>query len=364
MTLRTGLGILVVEDDADTRGNLRDILELDDHQVFQAGSAAEAMRIENWRSIHLIILDRKLPDGSAEEVLPRLKQVAPHAAVIVVTGYGDLDSTIAAMRLGAYDYILKPINPEALRASIVRFAELREAQQRALHAERLAAIGQMIAGLAHESRNALQRSQACLEMLKMEVEDRPAALNLASRIQRAQDDLTRLYEEVRSYAAPITLDCTDMDLASVWRQAWSEMEEVRQSTQVTLQEQGNLPARCWLDPFAMGQVFRNILENALFACLSVESPDGPLSIRISCEPTTYQGRAAWQVRIHDDGTGISDKLRDRVFEPFFTTKTKGTGLGMAIARRIVEAHGGELELAPPPDRGTEFVLTLPRACDA
>ena len=83
---------------------------------------------------------------------------------------------------------------------------LKQAQERALQAERLAAIGQVVAGLAHESRNALQRSQACLEMLALTVRDRPEALDLIERLQQAQDHLHTLYEDVRSYAAPIKLD--------------------------------------------------------------------------------------------------------------------------------------------------------------
>ena len=90
---------------------------------------------------------------------------------------------------------------------------LQEAQERALQAERLAAIGEVVAGLAHESRNALQRSQACLEMLALAVRDRPEALDLINRIQKAQDHLHSLYEDVRSYAAPIKLDKHPCELA-------------------------------------------------------------------------------------------------------------------------------------------------------
>ena len=84
--------------------------------------------------------------------------------------------------------------------------ELKKAQELALRSERLAAIGQMMTGLAHESGNALARSQSCLEMLAWEVEDRPEALELIDRIQKAQDHLQQLYEEVRSYAAPLRLE--------------------------------------------------------------------------------------------------------------------------------------------------------------
>src|SRR5205814_2933660 len=96
---------------------------------------------------------------------------------------------------------------------------LKSAQERTLQAERLAAIGQMMTGLAHESGNALARSQACLEMLSFEVEDRPKALNLITRIHGAQDHLRQLYHEVRNYAAPVKLELEPWNLSLIWRQA-------------------------------------------------------------------------------------------------------------------------------------------------
>src|SRR4051794_12499964 len=92
------LHVLVIDDDADTRSNLSDILELDDYRVSTAGTAAEALARNNWDQLSAIILDRKLPDGSAEELLPRLRLLAPQAAVIIVTGYADVQGAVAAIR--------------------------------------------------------------------------------------------------------------------------------------------------------------------------------------------------------------------------------------------------------------------------
>src|SRR5438128_1631916 len=117
--------VLVIEDDADTRANLGDILELDEHRVDTAATAAEALNRANWAEYSAILLDRLLPDGNAEELLPRLKELAPEAAIMVVTGYADLGGAIAALREGAADYILKPVNAAALRASLTRIAERR-----------------------------------------------------------------------------------------------------------------------------------------------------------------------------------------------------------------------------------------------
>jgi PAS domain S-box-containing protein len=474
--------VLVVEDDEDTRDNLRDILELDGYHVDAVGTMGQVLARRNWSNVVMVILDRRLPDGSAEDLLPRLKRLAPNVDVIVATGYADLDGAITALRNGAADYIIKPINPTALRASLERtverrrlaqakarseaafrtlveaaptltvilrldgtilfvnpFAErlcgfsaadvvgrncrdvfqngtstfsliehlvekgrqvkpirdleqtvvckngsrrsivwnaealddfdsqaailaighdvteLQEAQRKSLQAERLAAIGQMMTGLTHESRNALQRSKACLEMLALEVEDRPDALDLVRRIEKAQEHLHHLYEEVRTYAAPINLKRELCDLRALWRETWLHIVQLNPDKKVSFDERIECDdLTCRVDRFAIDQVFRNILENALSA---VEAGG---TIVVGCAATNVEGRPAIRIAIRDSGSGLSDEQRRRIFEPFFTTKTKGTGLGMAIAKRIVQSHGGLLEVGDNAGPGAEIVITLPR----
>jgi signal transduction histidine kinase len=362
MDHRDSARVLVVDDDPETRSNLCDILGLDDYDVETAGSVAEVLARNNWGRISAVLLDRKLPDGNAEDLLPRLKELAPHADVLIVTGHSDLQGAIAALRQGAADYILKPINVDALRASLARVGErqrlrrqLRQAQEQALQAERLAAIGQMVTGLAHESGNALARSQACLEMLALEVQDRPEALDLIARIQKAQDHLRQLYEEVRGYAAPVRLDRESWDVSAVWRQAWANLALLRQGRDAELREDSRgADLHCPVDHFRLEQVFRNLFENALAACRD------PVRITVACADANLAGRPALQVTVRDNGPGLNAEQRQRIFEPFFTTKTKGTGLGMAIASRIVAAHGGQISVGNGTGAGAEILLTLPR----
>ncbi|WP_406695616.1 PAS domain S-box protein [Singulisphaera sp. Ch08] len=608
------LHILVIEDDTDTQANLRDILELDDHRVEAASTAAEALARDDWSTISAIILDRKLPDATADELLPRLRQAAPEAAVIIVTGYADLQGAVSALRHGATDYILKPIDPDDLRARLVRIAavqrtgdklkrqaeiirsllenasdaiivvnvhgkillynpaaerligpmrvgappeewspprmadrpgtatpyaiqelpltralnrepvtdeeifvrpsgthpgrwmsvnaspicddgvlkgavviyrditerkrseeelrrqrdlaeglidaapavvillspegqivrynhfaeelsgyraeevlgrdwfetllpqrdrsrirevfrktlnavetngttnvmvtksgrereirwsnrvlkdadsrivgvlalgqditDLKEAQERAMHAERLAAIGEMVAGLAHESRNALQRSQACLEMLALHVQDRPKAIELIDRLQQAQDHLHHLYEDVRGYAAPIRLERRHCKLAEIWREAWAHLKPQWAGRVASLVEVSQDPEmRCVVDPFRLKQVFHNILENALSAC------SDPVHIEVRCTRIKVDGIPHIQIAIRDNGPGFAPEIRERIFEPFYTTKTKGTGLGMAIAQRIIEAHGGQISAGQAAGQGAEILLSFPQ----
>jgi len=161
--------ILVIDDDADTRQNLRDILELDGYHVETVGTAAEALTRTDWGRYGAVLLDRKLPDGTAEDLLPQLRRLAPDAPVTIVTGSADVQATIAAFRLGASDYILKPINPDELRTRLGRIAdhrlsktallekteELRITTQQLWQAARLAGVGELAASIAHELNNPL-----------------------------------------------------------------------------------------------------------------------------------------------------------------------------------------------------------------
>jgi signal transduction histidine kinase len=359
---------LIIEDDADARANLADILQLDGFEVVTAGTAGGALARPDWPQISVVILDRRLPDGNALEHLPRIREMAPHASVVIVTGFADLDGAIIALRYGAADYILKPINADALRASLARIVNrlrteealresqqrLQEERQRALQNERLAAIGETMTALIHESRNAIQRSKACLEMLTLEVQDRPAALDLASRAQRAQEDLQRLYEEVRQYAAPITLTRRRCNLRALWQEAWQHLSHHDPDKGLRLEDRTEgLDLHCNADPFAIQQVWRNILENAIAA----SPPAATITVHSALR---HDGRrSTLAVSFHDQGPGLSEEQQRRIFEPFFTTKTKGTGLGMAIAQRIVSAHGGSIAATGGP-QGATIEVTLPR----
>jgi signal transduction histidine kinase len=357
-----GLRILVVEDDPDTRTNLRDILELDGCEVVAVGTAAEALNRSDWDTYAAILLDWRLPDARGETLLPQLRKRAPDAAVIVSTGVGGLEGAVMALRHGATDYITKPVDGELLRASVRRVAEQRrlrrekaQAEARLLQAERLAAIGKAMTGLAHESRNALQRGQANLELLALLVQDRPEALDLVKRLQRVQADLHHLYEEVRQYAAPLNLTPEPHDLGELIQEAWDQLAPQHGSRDAAIEilAEGT-KFRCPVDPFQMLQAFRNILENSLAA-----APD-PVRITASVSSTRLDERDALCVCLRDNGPGIPADRAQSVFEEFFTTKTRGTGLGLAIVKRIIEAHGGRVRVNQDYTAGAELIVTLPR----
>ena len=165
-----------------------------------------------------------------------------------------------------------------------------------------------------------------------------------------------MLDEVRSFAAPIQLERSTCELTNTWREAWNLLETVHRDRDAALDEDAEIvDVKVSADRFRLVQLFRNLLENSLAAC------SDPVRISIRCREVTHNDRPALEISVCDNGPGLSPDARQSVFEPFFTTKTKGTGLGMAIARQIVDAHGGRIKLGAAAC-GAEFVITLPRDC--
>jgi signal transduction histidine kinase len=223
-----------------------------------------------------------------------------------------------------------------------------------VQSERLAVLGEAMARLAHESRNALQRIQIAVESARSHCNDASPQSPHLDAIERANDALNALLEELRNYAAPLHLERKPTSLATVWREVWSTVAHHYNGRDVELAEMGDVEScRCNVDRFRIGQVFRNLLENSLAACKD------PVRIEIEVVECLVDDIEAWQIVVRDNGPGLDTEQTRRVFEPFFTTKAKGTGLGMAIAKRVVEAHHGTLATLTSDGPGAAFQLILP-----
>ncbi|QDT03672.1 Sensor protein FixL [Rubripirellula lacrimiformis] len=239
-------------------------------------------------------------------------------------------------------------------------AELAASQVKLVQAERLAAMGQMISAIAHESRNALQRIQVGVDMLQYEIKPENESRDDLDRISRAKADLQQLHDELRSFAGPIQLNITTCNIAEIWRQAWSNLQVSRKDRNAQLVEEiADVDLTCPIDAFRIEQVFRNLFENSLAA------GKDPLQITVSCETVQSQNlydvsSPHLRISVRDNGPGLPEEIRGKVFEAFHTTKVKGTGLGMAIARRFVEAHQGTIKIRDESIIGAEFIIELPR----
>lgn len=232
--------------------------------------------------------------------------------------------------------------------------ELHQAQERALRAERLAAVGQLTAMLTHEGRNFLQATIGALERLSWRLQDNAEAQHLIRRGMAAQHGLARLFDDVMGLVRPLRLERAACELPSVWREVWAEVRAKAAERDACLVEDiaADLPL-CSVDRFRLARVFRNLFDNSIAAC------PGTVWLQITARPAEQEHRPGVQVSVRDNGPGLTPEQRRRVFEPFFTTKAAGTGLGMTITKQVLEAHQGTITVGDAAS-GAEFLLWLPR----
>lgn len=231
--------------------------------------------------------------------------------------------------------------------------ERKLTERRLVVAERLAAIGEAMNGLSHEGRNALQRAQAHIALLRTHAQHNPESLDLLQKIEDAQDHMLGLYEEVKSYASPIKLQIQPYDLGKLVEEVWEEFASTDRPVNIR-QSSRTRDLTCNIDAKAIGDVLRAVFQNALAAAI-VEP-----KIEAQLFDDVLDGRPAVTIVVSDDGAGVPVAHREQVFQPFYTTKTRGTGLGLALAKRIVLQHKGQIDFGRPRLAGASVYISLPR----
>ena len=234
--------------------------------------------------------------------------------------------------------------------AIIRDVSERYALQRQVaQNERLALIGEMAAGIAHELRTPLTSIRGFVQYLQGSSDPREWQ-EYGSIIIREVDGLNRIVSELLDLVRPLPLHFLPIDLNALVEEALLLAPENAGEAPIEIVREldPDLPP-VWADPGRIKQVLLNILVNA------VQAISGRGQIRIRTSVTEGKLRLS----IHDSGCGIPATLRERVFDPFFSTKPSGTGLGMAIARRIVESHQGSIEIDSVEGQGCSVTLVLP-----
>jgi signal transduction histidine kinase len=238
-----------------------------------------------------------------------------------------------------------------LAASFNRMAaDLADHQRRLLHTERLASIGQVAAGVAHEINNPLAVIRGYVKVLQRKAD--AASAETAGIIDEEARRCQRIVEDLLELARPQQLAMGPVDLLEVAR---DEVERLRNSAQlgdvrISLPPTGDR-APAWGDGEKLRQVLANLLTNAAEAV----GTGGTITVSAGVEGDQTL------LRIDDDGPGIAPDVLQRVFDPFFTTKDDGVGLGLAISRTIVDAHGGQIGAESPSGGGTRVTVRLPRS---
>jgi len=267
-------------------------------------------------------------------------------------------------------YTLSQVKDDSGRAAgaVMFFKDLTQVEQleeRERLRDRLASLGEMAAGIAHELKNPLAGIEVMAGLLRRQVPESVSALSLLADIISEAKLANAIVVEMLEFVRPVRLQVERTDVAEILHQAvtLAESKVTRGGTVVSLDVEQGLPM-IEGDHNQLCQVFTNLLTNAF------EALDGRGKIDIRAVVDAVEQDPAFAadphaptpvliVEVSDNGPGVAVDLSDRIFDPFFTTKPQGSGLGLPIVRKIVDAHDGRIDLTSTPGKGTRFRVTLP-----
>jgi len=331
--------------------------------------------------IGVLISDQRMPELTGVELLERANEIAPDVIRMVITAYSDVQAVIDAVNRGRVTrYFVKPWIKEDLLAALedaMRIyqlqSRLREIEARMLRSERLAAIGQVSAGIAHELMNPVAYMSQNIEALRgelevlsrflvprLEKERDPAVEQSLEELPRILNDIETGSKHIRQVALGIRAHArteeekAEADLADVAGFAAKlARSEVKQRSKLVVE---GPPVKVIGGTVKLCQILLNLMVNA---AQSLEGTGRDGIIRVSWEVDGDRVRLV----VKDNGCGIPEELQAKVFEPLFTTKPAGvgTGLGLSICRELVEQMGGQIQLHSTVGVGTSVELTLKKS---
>jgi signal transduction histidine kinase len=264
-----------------------------------------------------------------------------------------------AWGFGLFSHYMAVFGSRLMRERYFEPAVEREVRREkvVMHTEKQASIDELSATIAHEIRNPIAAAKSLVQQMAEDptsaenVQYAGVALDELDRVERRISHLLRYAKEEEYIFAPV-------NVATVVDSALTQMRAKLDAAKVSVQRNYIVGPTLLADGEKLKQVFTNILDNATDALDSI--PAGGRRIEVWIDNGTQAGaRRSTTVRVRDNGCGIPADKIDRIFNPFFTTKEKGTGLGMAISKKIVEAHEGSINVVSEAGGTTEFIVTLP-----
>lgn len=403
--------ILIVDDEPPVRNMFAEFLR-DSYECSTAGSADDALAQLAVESYALVISDMMMPGRNGVELLREITTRYPETAVIMISGVDRPQRVRDALRVGAFDYLIKPCEMDELTLAVERAlerrhlqrtariykahlelqnielgnrkAELERLQAQLVHSEKMASLGQLAAGIAHELNNPAGFIYGNMDMLRDYLSEIEKILDAYDRVMLPADAALLVnslktkvnYEKLKGDLNSIVSDCLEgaerirdvvqnLRLFSRLDEAEIKQVNVHEGIDSTirllsryysggmikiLREYGELPSiSCYAGQ--LNQVWMNLLVNAAQAV----GEEGEVTIA-----TRLDGD--WVVvMISDTGAGIPEDQLHKLFEPFFTTKPvgEGTGLGLSISYGIIERHGGTIVVKSKVGTGTTFTVRIP-----
>lgn len=404
--------IIVVDDDSYVLDLIATFLKKWGYSLTTFSNGLDALEYFGKHGADIILTDVVMPIMSGGELLKNIHVIDPDVPVILMTGHVNLDNAIDAIKKGAFDFIVKPFDFETLtrsiekggqfrmlclfkkeyeqnleKALVAKTEELKEAHGQMVLSEKMASIGLLSAGVAHEINNPVTyissnlcsmrtyilrirefmdwQAKAIQDHCPSDVIDEHETLRKSNKIEAIVRDMSEIVDEalggvehikkivasLRTFSrndsdTPVATDLNELIERAITI-VWHEVKYVA-TIEKKLEEINKVV--CY--PSELSQVVMNLLVNAAHA---MDKKPGVISVQTWVEDEHVC------ISVADNGTGISPENIDNIFTPFFTTKEpgKGTGLGLSISYEIIKKHNGEIKVETAPGVGSTFTIVLP-----
>ena len=351
--------ILCVDDERINLESLRRTL-WDDYYVLTALSGPEGIEILKKNDISLIISDQRMPQMTGVEFLENCIELCPDTVRIILTGFTEVEDMIGAINTGrVYRYITKPWDPNDLKITVKRALEAmdltlenRRLFEDVIRLEKLATVGQVASGIGHEVRNQLSVLMG-IQLIQSKYPDDELVEQVADHVLHARDRIINILDEIKALGkqSSETLNKENVSVQELFKQAVDIVTLAPDTKEVDFDIQAKDCPPIFCDKNRIFQVLINLMLNA------VQAMGGEGTVVLVGELRNSE----IQMHVKDSGCGISPENHEKIWQPFFTTKgEKGTGLGLQISKRIVQAHGGDLLCESEVGKGTTFTIALPK----
>lgn len=371
--------VLIIDDEMGPRESLRMLLK-PNYQVHTADSVDLGIQLLRDKHPDVIVMDIRMPGTNGIDGLRRIREIDTQLSVIMLTGFGALETAQEALRLGANDYINKPFDAGKMREVISRNVERSRAQRKSLEAaeelkelnnrlmgelaqkERLASLGQASAEFVHDLSNPLTIVWGYVQILAKKLEQSNYAngngeasssakeLNIIEQNVRLCRDLLTMWQSYGSMRGSKPLQ---ISVSHVVREVIKSSDGIALENGVELNSD-ICEQDCTVlgEPVQLTRAIQNVIINAIQA-----SAEKKGSVSVTCMAKEFYA----DVRVEDTGCGIPAEQMSRIFDPYFTTKQgkNGTGLGLYITKKVIEDHQGSIKVESTPQIGTAFTLRLP-----